>query len=463
MKADGKGDYPDLPAAVAAAEFGATIILEEGTYKLAETLYIHYPITIIGAGIDKTIISSKGYKDTDKRKGLVRIDGNGPFNFQGITFKVEDGNTAYAVYVERGEVHFQECRFTGATFKREAESVYGSGLKLRYARGTVRNCISDENFMGAFMDEDSNIIFEENNFSRNKGNGLYFWGNSIGIARKNRCSNNGWSGIGAIGSSNTTLEENICNNNNTGIFIGWNAIGVANKNQCSGNQAGILVRDGAKVTLEENIISKNKIFGIDFEARASGTIRKNQVTESDDVGIFLNGNSHAILEENIVSQNNNAGIDYRQGSSGSARKNQVTNNKAVGILLIDKSQTILEENIISQNGSTGIEYRDDSTGTARKNQITGNQIGIMVKGQTKPVLEENVCSNNQWYGIQIYSPYAYPVLLKNTCQGNSRADVYPVDYVARPTPTPIPSPTSLPDKTILWSEDFEDGKADKWE
>jgi parallel beta-helix repeat protein len=86
----------------------------------------------------------------------------------------------------------------------------------------------------------------------------------------------------------------------------------------------------------------------------------------------------------------------------------------------------------------------------------------LVKGQARPTLEENICSNNKWYGIQIDSMNAYPVLLKNVCQGNLHGDTYPAGYIAPPTSTPTLTPTSLPDKMPLWSENFEDGKADKW-
>ena len=149
---DGSGDYASLVQAVESVAPGSTIILAEGSYDVSPNLIVTKPITIQGAGMDKTFITaSTGQLVADFRDaGIV--------NLSGITFQYTGTEPANVVTIEGGTVTISDCRFTGGVFlASEDKTPVGSGL-LIYGKtdGLIANSTFDENgYIGLVVSGDS--------------------------------------------------------------------------------------------------------------------------------------------------------------------------------------------------------------------------------------------------------------------------------------------------------------------
>mgnify|MGYP000624978747 CR=1 FL=1 len=220
LKADGSGDYATLEEAVAAASPGDTILLEAGTYRLAEPLKIEKPLRLVGAGMDQAEIVS------DAEGFVVRFQGDGLFAAEDLTFRHEGEAEASVVLVEGGEVAFVRCRFTGAVYA-GGHDVAGLVIK-EDTTGTVRDCEAVENNgAGIYVAGQAQPTLEGNTCSNNELLGIAFFGDAGGVARENECSNNGRMGICVGEQAQPTLEENVCMDNAVaGIGYGLSLIHI---------------------------------------------------------------------------------------------------------------------------------------------------------------------------------------------------------------------------------------------
>ena len=104
------------------------ILLKEGIYDLKEGLIIKCPISIHGAGQDKTIIQGYGFMIQGPKKEKKRVD------MQGMTIK---GSSDYGVYGDNGlsflckDMTFTQCGGTG---------VFASNTKGRLINCVVTQC-----------------------------------------------------------------------------------------------------------------------------------------------------------------------------------------------------------------------------------------------------------------------------------------------------------------------------------
>jgi parallel beta-helix repeat protein len=301
LEADGSGDFATLAEALAASDVGATITLGPGTFRLAEALTVAGSLRLVGAGRDQTEVISAA------PEWVLRFQGDGPFTVEGITFRYDGDDAADVVAVESGEVHFQDCRFTGGVWAEESGS--GSGLLLDGpVTGEVRDCQVD-------------------------GNGLH--------------------GFHLRGEASLLLENNICRDNeDSGIAYFEQAGGTARSNDCSANAMhGIYVDDQAAPTLEGNTLRDNGETGIAYFGQAGGTARGNDCSANGKHGIGVEDQAAPALETNTLRDNGDSGIAYFGGAAGLARGNICSNNKYNGIYAAEGTAPTLLDNDCPLGGS----------------------------------------------------------------------------------------------------------------
>jgi parallel beta-helix repeat protein len=379
------GTVEQLQSAVADAPEGVTLVLSPTTFILLQPLEVHNSLSLVGAGMDQTIIVGEA-------EGYVLLSGSGSFVAEDITFQHQGETEADVVVVEGGEATFRRCRFTGANSVGEDGR---SGLVLKGATtALVQDCVADENdTRGIRVAEQAQATLEGNTCSSNERLGLGFFDSSGGVARKNDCSGNGGHGIQAAGQAQPTFEDNISNSNEQiGIAYFDNSGGVARRNTCSGNAYCIGVRNQAQPTLEENSCTDGQ-GGIFYAEVGGGTARKNLCLRNA-IGISVMGQTQPVLEENACHENSLAGITYGDDAGGVARRNDFSRNEG-GVMVLGDAQPTLEENTCSDNNVAGIGYEQNGAGKATGNECSRNEVGISVGGQAQPTLAGNTLSMNR--------------------------------------------------------------------
>jgi parallel beta-helix repeat protein len=302
VEVDGSGHYATLEEAVAGAPEGVPIELGAGTFHLEEPLEVRRPITLRGAGMEKTEIVS------DAEGYVVRFVRDGPFVVEDITFRHEGREVAAVVLVRGGEVAFTRCRFTGAVYDEDRDAG-GGGLYFKEdAAGIVQDCEFVENTVGIFVADRSEPKLEGNAVTDNDGFGITYRDNAGGVARGNDCSWNNI-GIGVLWRAQPTLEENTCTNNTYyGILYRGNTSGTARHNECSGNgEVGITVIERARPTLEENVCEDNGVVGIYYTDEAGGVARENECS-GNMYGIYVEATANPELIDNDCHDNSEVDI-----------------------------------------------------------------------------------------------------------------------------------------------------------
>ncbi len=467
-----------LAQLVEAAPAGGVVALDAKTYTLDGTLVISKSLTLVGAGLDQTIVvGASGDR-------MIYLLGPARFGLEGITFSYAGDEAANVAVVTDGALTIADARFTGGVWDSDL-GIGGTGLLLWGATtGRVSDSVFEENGLhGVELKDESTLELEDNRFERNSENGLAFFDASGGAARRNICSNNGLHGIGAADDAVIDLEENTCSENaEIGIRISGQVEGTIRANEATGNGLhGITVIDSAAPIITANVLEDNVESGLVYFGNAAGAARDNQCSQNGLHGIGVEDQARPTLERNNCTNNGEDGFVYFGDAGGIARDNICSQNSLHGIGVGDNASPLLENNECLGNTEVGIRISGTSTSIVRRNTADGNLLhGIQIRENAEPVLEENsangnaeggiiyfgeaggvarnnTCNDNTW-GIYVEAT-ADPILLNNSCAGNSDADFEDLrqsapgvsaDATAVVTPEPIPTkPTAaaIPEAT----------------
>lgn len=253
IDAKGTGDYETLEDAIINASEGSTVILDSGTYNLAEFLEIDKSINLIGTGPDKTVITG------EIGGSVIYINSEVRFFAEGIAFSRKGKVPGDIIDIEKGDASFNNCLFSGGKPNPEEDN-WGIGLYYYYmATGTVSNCVAESNsFCGIAIEEDAKITLINNIFRKNSSSGISYYGSGGGYAIKNECYSNGVDGIQVQLNSIPTLINNKCHDNKEcGISYYEESGGMAFRNECTKNLIGIYISETAFPLLEANTLKNN--------------------------------------------------------------------------------------------------------------------------------------------------------------------------------------------------------------
>lgn len=462
----------ELLGAITTAISDAVILLAAGEYVLQQPLQLEKPMSLIGAGRDKTRLTCS------EPQYVLRYAGDGMFAAEGISFEHIGQRGANVMVVKSGLLKLQGCSFKGGWRDTEAK-IGGHGLSIGgQVSGSVVDCDSwGHTNDGILVAENARFLLESNRCNSNNY-GIACIGNVVVTARKNECSRNRTLGISVEGDSSVDLQDNACTANIDGGIAYMNGSkGSALRNYCAGSFQGIRVSNQAQVTLEGNSCENCKGdnggtthgFGIAYWDSAGGSILQNKcrgnrygifvggtaqplieanISTSNKVGLFLQNETTATVKANEFSDNEVYGIEVIDQAKPTIQNNKCNVNKSMGIIfgaastgfagqnicqgneagisVSDSSNPILVDNICSANKSTGIAFFSTATGTARQNLCQSNKIGISVKDQSRPTIEENMCVGNTTGGL-VYLIQGSGVARRNTCRNNSKFGIMVLD------------------------------------
>jgi len=392
-----------LEAAVVAAAAGATLQLAPGDYRLAHALMVDKPLTLRGAGINRTRVVG------ENEHTVLRYVGDGRFAAQALEFRREGAPWGFVVGVESGEIALNRCRFTGGVRDEESKQG-GSGLVLGGdTRGFVRRCDATRNAAnGIEVAERACIAVERTICRANKWNGIVYIGHSSGLVHADTCEGNAERGIYVGGHATPTLKDNVCADN--GVY-------------------GIILVGHAQPTLEHNTCRANKQSGIGYLEESGGIARTNTCEGNVVSGIVLVGHARPTLEGNTCRANKVHGISYYEESGGVARSNTCEGNALDGVAVTNQAAPTLKGNVCADNEWHGIDLAGQARPTLEGNICRANkQHGIGYFEESEGVARANICEGNAGDGIFI-GTLIPQLVLNNTCTGNGH---YGINVAASP-------------------------------
>ncbi len=472
--------------------------LNAGTYVLDGPLVIDKSLSIVGAGVDDTLIVS------DHGDAVIKVETIfADVSFSGVTFQYQGEDYANVVIVDNAAVDFADCRFTGAVWNAD-DTRGGDGLLLwGSAIANVDTCRFDGNDLhGIEAKEKAELTVVDSVFTENGEDGIAFFGNATGDVRDSEFFANGLHGIGSQDSPTLTLVGNYLHDNvELGVRLANQTQAEVRENTAAANGLhGIGIRDDAVAVIADNVVTNNVQSGIVLFGAATGTVTGNECAFNGLHGIGLEDESQATVEDNTCHDNGEDGIVFFGTATGVVRNNELTGNGLHGIGISSDGSPTIEDNVCSDNAETGIRLSQTTAATVRRNTCTGNGLhGIHVRDQAAPLLEDNLvadntevgiyfsdtatgasirteCARNNW-GIYIVDT-ANPWLEDNDCYDNVEVDINdersPEQAAAavRPTATPdivtpAGTPTPGPDATdatvprpngdLIFGYDFDGG------
>ena len=456
------------------AREGTTVTLGAGTYRLNGPLEIGKSITLVGAGMDETLIEG-AYGPS-----MVRFTGPGELKVVGVTFAFVGEEGANVLVIDDGAVDIDSSRFTGGVWSAEA-GAGGTGLLFwGDSTGVVRNSRFDSNGLhGIELKERAQLTLEGNTLTGNGENGVAFFDASSGVVRNNDCSANGLHGIGVAGEAFPSIEGNICSDNGeTGIRLSGQVVSDVRGNEAARNGLhGIIALDAAQVTLEGNFANENQQSGIALIGQSTGAVRNNECSSNGLHGISLEEQAQAVIEDNQCLGNGETGIIFFDEATGEVRNNECSFNLLHGIGVEGDGSPLIEDNLCERNEEVGIRLGGATTSQVVGNVADGNQLhGIHVFDQAVPVLEDNVVSNNVEAGLVYFdeaggmaqgtecygnhwgiyvAETATPELAQNNCYDNMEADVDDRRLAEPPAAVaPTQQGQELLAGAILYADDF---------
>ncbi len=367
----------NLRMALVRAPEGGVIHLAEGEYVIDSYLHIDKPLTLKGAGKDRTRILVTA-PDTQEKVRFLTQSARFPIIIEDISWEyqgtAEGPLLCVSGFEEVGSVEVRRCRFTGAKGKKTGS---GGGIAL-------------------FVFSIDSLKVEDCEFENNQGIALCVFDAELKVQHTIFQHN----GAGMMAHSKTkSIVVDRCEFKNHREWGAW--ITGEDKNslirECtfSKNNYSLLI-EGSFV-IEKNIIEDSSSYGLWIsDLGRQGEVRNNQFVRNQcgiNASVFT-PNSVLVIENNLLSEN----------------------KEGISIWGKDTSQVEVRDNIV-RNCLVGIDVRFVNA-VVEGNCCEGNRVGISTGGYNQSKFIQNTLRNNE-VGLLI-TPWTNPIVQGNRFSGNKQ-------------------------------------------
>lgn len=261
----------ELESTLAIAGSGSTVDLAEGEYEVDQTLVLFRPVTITGAGRDRTTITS-----TAGGAAILSLASE-TLTVRDLTVRHAGDAPASVLVVRGGRTRIEGAQLSGA--RRDPDrSEGGYGLLLRGTAG----------------DEDSRIT--ATTFNDNAGGGIVVGASEAPSLSSVVIEGGGPCGICYLEESGGTLEDVDIRDHEIGVQVTGSATPTIVGGTIADNDVGLVFAEEAAGSLEGLTVSGGLI-GVQVEGRASPRLRRLTVTSAGEAAVIITGQSQPDINE----------------------------------------------------------------------------------------------------------------------------------------------------------------------
>ena len=285
---EGKGAYPTIAAALRAAEAGATIRIAEGTYP--ERIVINKPLTLIGAGWEKTRITVFGPNPPGDPKGeyempeippaqamspAIEIQTQGTVSIQGISLSMKGTPPAGAllqvplITAQQCRLNLEDCALIGSA---------GNGIEAKDADLKMTRCLVAAAWnIGVVLGSQCQAEIRDCTIRNCYYSGVFVHPAASAVTITNCCiAGSAWHGIRYDSCSPRIIGNLIHNNARCGIYASGNTSAEITDNMIVRNEGvGISCLYESRDKIERNIFAENRQLGLNLSGMASPLVSGN--------------------------------------------------------------------------------------------------------------------------------------------------------------------------------------------
>jgi len=392
----------DIAAVLALLDDGSSIMLEAGTYRLEAPLLIGREITMVGAGRSETILRSSA------PDAAVAIFGGGSLRMRDLAVTHVGEQPASVVLAYGGSVDIGAVDIGGGTGDADRGGT-GNGILLAAgvepgadgagapgddseARAVQDSVIEDvlvfdNDIAGITVNDDLEPAIVDVDVRDNGLCGICFLGDAAGLVEGSQVTGNQF-GVQAGDRSAPIVRDNtITDNEVVGVVLVGDSTALVEDNVVRDNgEAGIAIQESAVPRVRSNRIG-DQPFGVTVVGSSVAVVDGNRI-DGGDVGVQVGEDATPTLTANEIVDVEIAGIVVRDRSTPTIADHSVQGEQGVG-LLVEGSASANVAGLSVDGGGVGASFGERATGRLGESVFIGQEIGVQVEEDARPVIEAN--------------------------------------------------------------------------
>lgn len=285
-----------IQAAIDAAAAGDVICLARGEWT--ESLVIDKSLTLVGRGIDRTVISPAQYN-----LPVVEVPG---WSAEPVSVKLN----GLSISADRGHIGMA----IGGTADGDIKNSRVSGMRygvqvMDSAHLALNDCIVSDSRQTALLVSDSaGVDITGSHISGNRGPGLMINRSAGATLRSTEVSRNSGHGLilGDVASV-TVIDSFVRNNGLHGLWLtGRSRAQLLRSDVSENSDQGIKAENQATVNLTESTLASNW-HGIQLTGSTRATVAETHMSTNRFDGIRVEGSAHATVSDSVLSSNTRGG------------------------------------------------------------------------------------------------------------------------------------------------------------
>ncbi|WP_442596425.1 right-handed parallel beta-helix repeat-containing protein [Neobacillus sp. D3-1R] len=403
--------FSTISEAIQVAKPKTRILVDPGTYR--EALLIEKEIDLVGNGSSEQIVIESN------ETTCVRLKSDCG-SFSNLTIRGIGEDNQYAVFINQGGWHFQQCRFSssgtsvhvmneGAAPTFEACTFHSSKMGLTLSEGTtskLKDCTVEgnsqigikvekranplirhtrivENEVGASFLEEAHGTFESCEFFENDhgvlvttkaapifdschfgDNTQHFKLEDQGVCIVHRCSVKGGTvGMEVLGQSYATIMESTFEQNEEHqIWVEESSVQLKDS-ELKESQIGVYVKDVFRSQIENTSFVGHSVAGITLERENDIFIHKSKVEGAD------------------------CGVCFQKKATGAVQECEIVSSVLTGIAVLDKSEPKIVDCQVKQGQNVGL-FLQQGKGKVINSRFSENAyLDLLGEGENETVLE----------------------------------------------------------------------------
>lgn len=339
----------DLAEVVGRSPPGSEIVLDEGTYRLEDSLVLLAGLQFRGQGRDTTRIVGRGADAT-----IVSLTPD-VVGFASVTIAHAGPESADVLLMGSGQFRLEDARITG-------------GVRSEDGRGGTGLVAGGAEVMGPVGGQAAA---------------------SERLVRRTEFVDNEGEGIVAVGPVDVTVEEaTFVDNGSCGLCL-IGATGKVRSTRFEGNRLGVAVTGNGSLEADDLALVDNRTAGMSFEGAATGELTGTLFEGNGGVGMAVNQQAAPHVRDTVFRGHDQVGLAVAGTTTATVVDSRFEDN-AVAMQFADQATPVITAVAVTGSGQASVLAGGDSRATLSGLTIRGGDgVGVQVQESARPTLSDS--------------------------------------------------------------------------